>query len=277
MEAEVISFKKGILSQSGLQVQGATDESRHKFYAYSEVVSSYSGRLPGQMVAEAGRVLGQSFEADPSMYYATAFSPELAPGAKPCSIAKAKATRHEQLVARICTDMVRYASRFCYLDLAVTAWGQVVGVAIWVAPHSHISTWEMITSGCWKWPFVMSPFVVARSLFYNAIVEEHHLQKMAQPHWYLYMLGVAPVHQRQGIGTRLLEHGLARADTAREPRPAYLESFNPQNLSFYYRQGFKQLETACTPNENGPRFWMLARQPKREEWAINQSQVIQAN
>lgn len=61
----------------------------------------------------------------------------------------------------------------------------------------------------------------------------------AEPHWYLPMIGVDPARQGQGIGERLMAHALARCDA--DGRPAYLESSNPRNLSFYRRHGFEPL------------------------------------
>lgn len=57
------------------------------------------------------------------------------------------------------------------------------------------------------------------------------------PHWYLAMLGVDPVRQGRGLGSALLEAGLARVDA--EGALAYLESSNPKNVPLYERFGFE--------------------------------------
>lgn len=58
----------------------------------------------------------------------------------------------------------------------------------------------------------------------------------AGPHWHLAAVGVAPDRQGEGLGARLLAPMLARCD--RLGLPAYLESSNPRNVTFYERLGF---------------------------------------
>lgn len=79
-----------------------------------------------------------------------------------------------------------------------------------------------------------------------------------EPYWYLLVLGVDPSHQRQGIGSALLQHGLRQCD--RENRPAFLVSSNPVNNRFYERYGF---ETASTIQiETSPPMWPMIRDPQ---------------
>jgi ribosomal protein S18 acetylase RimI-like enzyme len=54
--------------------------------------------------------------------------------------------------------------------------------------------------------------------------------------WYLSIVAVDPTRQGQGLGRKLLEPTLAEAD--RVSAACYLETFSPQNLSFYERLGF---------------------------------------
>ena len=64
-------------------------------------------------------------------------------------------------------------------------------------------------------------------------VERVHLR---EPHYYLFAIGADPAHQGRGVGAALLAPMLARCDA--EKLPAYLESSNPANLTFYRRHGF---------------------------------------
>ena len=59
---------------------------------------------------------------------------------------------------------------------------------------------------------------------------------LAEPHWHLAAVGVAPDRQGEGLGARLLAPMLARCD--RLGLPAYLESSNSRNLTLYERLGF---------------------------------------
>ena len=55
-------------------------------------------------------------------------------------------------------------------------------------------------------------------------------------HWYLNVIAAKRGARSRGVGARLLEPFLERAD--REGVGIYLESSNPRNLSFYRRYGF---------------------------------------
>ena len=63
----------------------------------------------------------------------------------------------------------------------------------------------------------------------------------AEPHWYLPMIGVDPVHQGRGYGSALLRHALLQVDN--DHVAAYLESSNPANVPLYERHGFVVLGT----------------------------------
>ena len=62
-----------------------------------------------------------------------------------------------------------------------------------------------------------------------------------EPHWYLPLIGVDPLHQGRGYGSALMKHALQRCD--QENKLAYLESSNPRNLSLYIRHGFEIIGT----------------------------------
>ena len=62
------------------------------------------------------------------------------------------------------------------------------------------------------------------------------VQPPGDPHWYLNVIAARRGARSRGVGARLLEPFLDRAD--REGVPIYLESSNPKNLSFYHRYGF---------------------------------------
>jgi ribosomal protein S18 acetylase RimI-like enzyme len=74
-----------------------------------------------------------------------------------------------------------------------------------------------------------------------AVFEHMGRYHPSQPHWYLPLIGVDPVHQGKGYGSALLQHALLRCD--RDHAPAYLESTNPANLRLYERHGFEVLDT----------------------------------
>ena len=57
------------------------------------------------------------------------------------------------------------------------------------------------------------------------------------PHWYLAWFGVDGAIQGRGFGGDLMKHCLRIVDE--DHLPAYLDSPNPRNISFYERHGFE--------------------------------------
>lgn len=89
----------------------------------------------------------------------------------------------------------------------------------------------------------------------NAIESAHRVQP--PDHWYLEYIGVNDASRGTGIGSALLEGGLARTDAV--GLPVYLESSNPRNLSFYKGHGLTVTEQLDL--SNGPPQWLLWREP----------------
>ncbi|MEU2595851.1 GNAT family N-acetyltransferase [Streptomyces hirsutus] len=78
-------------------------------------------------------------------------------------------------------------------------------------------------------------------------------------HEYLWMIGVLPGRQGEGLGTALIGSVLDRCD--REGLPAYLEASSVRSRLLYERLGFVQ---ACEPLQlpGGPRMWPMWREPR---------------
>jgi len=66
------------------------------------------------------------------------------------------------------------------------------------------------------------------------------------PHFYLSLLGTHADHRGRGLGTALLEHGLALVDEQR--MPVHLESCNPVNDVLYRRLGFERSGEFAVPS-----------------------------
>ncbi|MCX3060178.1 GNAT family N-acetyltransferase [Streptomyces beihaiensis] len=78
-------------------------------------------------------------------------------------------------------------------------------------------------------------------------------------HVYLWMIGVAPGRQGQGLGTALMSPVLERCD--REGLPAYLEASNPRSRALYERLGFAFTGRAIDL-PGGPTMWPMWREPR---------------
>ncbi|MET9716338.1 GNAT family N-acetyltransferase [Streptomyces rochei] len=90
------------------------------------------------------------------------------------------------------------------------------------------------------------------------LTEDIHPSRPA--HAYLWMIGVAPERQGEGLGTALIASVLDRCD--RDGLPAYLEASSERSKGLYERLGF-----ACTGRvlhlPDGPRMWPMWREPRR--------------
>jgi ribosomal protein S18 acetylase RimI-like enzyme len=80
-----------------------------------------------------------------------------------------------------------------------------------------------------------------------------------EPHWYLPLIGVDPVHQRKGYGSALLQQALRECD--RDHLPAYLESTNSANIPLYERHGFRVLATIQVGSS--PPIFPMLREPRQ--------------
>lgn len=90
---------------------------------------------------------------------------------------------------------------------------------------------------------------------WEELLGRHHPRR---PHWYLQTLAVAPAAQRRGVGSALIEPGLARADAER--LPAFLETQREANIPFYRRFGFELTEEISLPDS--PPLWLMWREPR---------------
>jgi GNAT superfamily N-acetyltransferase len=138
--------------------------------------------------------------------------------------------------------------------------GQATGAAIWYAPDAHDLTPEQAEQVGWSQ--VEAQFgseAYKRFTDFYQYVSQVHKRIMAEPHWYLNLLGVSPHHQRQGIGSALIAPVLQQAD--RDNIPCYLETYKEQNVAFYQRHGFHLIESALEP-QSQVAFWSMRREPQ---------------
>jgi ribosomal protein S18 acetylase RimI-like enzyme len=128
------------------------------------------------------------------------------------------------------------------------------GVAVWLPPgKAHLGLLDQLR---------LIPAMVAtagrdlrRSLRGMAAFDAVHPH---EPHWYLWLMGVDPERQGEGLGSRLLAEVLDRCDTER--MPAYLEASTERNRALYLRHGFEDAGDLHLP-DGGPRLWRMWREP----------------
>jgi GNAT superfamily N-acetyltransferase len=69
-----------------------------------------------------------------------------------------------------------------------------------------------------------------------AVLDQMEAAHPTHPHWYLPWFGVHADQQGKGVGSQLMAQCLSVVDA--DHLPAYLESPNPRNVTFYERHGF---------------------------------------
>jgi ribosomal protein S18 acetylase RimI-like enzyme len=132
-------------------------------------------------------------------------------------------------------------------------------LAVWVSPgNTDFSFGQFYRSGFLTAVLLAGPRTMRRFLQMAIYVEKVNKSILARPHWHLMMVGVAPSQQGKGMGGRLLQPMLARADA--EGMPCMLESGNERNLTLYQRAGFEVVAQDQIPN-GGPQLWVMVREP----------------
>lgn len=131
------------------------------------------------------------------------------------------------------------------------------GGSLWLPPgeKKHLPLWKSLGLAA----------IMIRSDGFGSIIRgmkvDEGLSKKqpTSPHYYLHAIGAVPQHQGKGIGGKLMEAGLERADD--EKMPAYLESSKERNIPFYRRYGFKVVEEFI-PTPGCPPLWLMWREPQ---------------
>ncbi|HEV8574401.1 MAG TPA: GNAT family N-acetyltransferase [Dehalococcoidia bacterium] len=199
------------------------------------IVSLESARITG-----AGKVLGRAFWDDPAAIY----------------VMPDDAKRTEEL-AWFMTNAARYGDLFGSVD---TTADKVEGAAIWLPPaETHVSDEKMSEAGFDELADRLGEDGYERFGNMFGRMDELHERDMSDPHWYLFILGVDPPRQGQGMGSAIIRRGLDRADA--EDLPCYLETMKARNVPFYQKHGFEVVVDEIISN-GGPRLWTMRRQPR---------------
>lgn len=202
---------------------------------------AYTNLLTAELVKEAGEMAGRAFLNDPLSLYA-----------------ESDAAKRTRFITKLCTDSLRYGQRHGQVFRAGLA-NSLKGVAMWLPPQKpSVDLVKMLQAGAISWPFTFGWSTFSRFNHCQELCEQHHKKLMPEPHWYLMILAVDPESQGQGVGSKLLQPILTKAD--QEKLPCYLETYNQANLAFYARYGFKTVEE-LTISSGGPSVWMLRRNP----------------
>jgi GNAT superfamily N-acetyltransferase len=149
----------------------------------------------------------------------------------------------------------RFTQCFAYfLEMALplgVVWvaGPEDGVAVWTAPEQR-EAWELHP---WDQPRILA-MADDGGHRYEAFWDWVATHDPTEPSWQLDSIAVEPKLQGRGIGSALIEAGLAmaRADRA----GAFLSTGTQQNVAIYGRCGFRVYDEADAP-DGGPHVWFM--------------------
>ena len=183
-------------------------------------------------------VLARAFEHDPLFTYTFPHAPS-------------RRHLHQQFFR----PGLRYAQRYGLIQTT----SDLAGCALWLKPaHHEMTAWGLLRSGMFFLPLRIGFAPFRRFITFVNFAEAIHKQAIDRPHWYLFVLGVDPGLQGQGIGSALIQPMLAKADE--QQVPCYLETNGENNVRFYSHHGFEIVHNA-TVVKDGPPLWTMVRSP----------------
>ncbi|NJR20899.1 MAG: GNAT family N-acetyltransferase [Richelia sp. CSU_2_1] len=202
-------------------------------------------QLQRSQIASASEIAAKAFENDPVFAYLT---PE-----------------NRELRLQALTWLMGKAIEYCIPHNNVYTTPDLQGIAGWLPPYQFSSDPFQLLQLVMQLQLYNLPFKcgwnrAGRWLAFLSASEQAHQQDMGdRPHWYLELMVVNPASQGKGIGSRLLQPGLDRAD--RDGLPCYVVTFTEQAVRFYQKNGFEILRNQKL-SPNTPPFWTLKRNPR---------------
>jgi hypothetical protein len=191
--------------------------------------------LTEQQLPETINMIGRAFQKDP-------FSAHIYPDAE-------ERQRRLKLMFAIA---LRFSFR--YGEVSITPEG--TGAACWLPPEcTTVSFKQLLSIGALQLSLQMGLPAMGRINNSEGYMKSERRRCVPQPHWYLWVLGVDPDNQGQGLGGLLLRSGLERADAS--ALPCYLETMNPANVTLYQKFGFEIAGEGTMPHSNVTMWSML--------------------
>jgi GNAT superfamily N-acetyltransferase len=130
--------------------------------------------------------------------------------------------------------------------------GTYSGAALWLPPNVHPDVELLIA-------VLQSTGSDDAKKYGPEVFEKMDSYHPREPHWYLPLLGVDPLHHGKGLGSALMQYALAVCD--QDNKSAYLESSNSKNIPFYERHGFELIGTVQV--SMSPSIYPMLRKPSK--------------
>lgn len=135
------------------------------------------------------------------------------------------------------------------------------GAALWLTPgRTHMRVTDMWNAGMLRAPLAYGITGTAKVIGFAHHIDAMHKRCAPMPHYYLFLTGVEPSQQRQGVSTALLSHTLERIDSERIP--VFLETQSAGNVDIYEKLGFEVVEKKPFPVTSNVFNWGMLRRAK---------------
>ncbi|MDD5486151.1 MAG: GNAT family N-acetyltransferase [Dehalococcoidales bacterium] len=181
----------------------------------------------------------------------------------------AKAFRDYRMLEYFYPDAPRrhaIAETFIFITLSVCLkYGEVYttpetmkGIAAWLPPgKAPFGTWQLLRS-------VPLPVMLrfgrqggSQMRSYGEYADKLHRELVAEPHWFLQLLGVDPDYRGQGVSSRLVKPMLERID--REGLPCFVDTNTVKNAAIYRHFGFELVSESKVPGTELPHYALLRK------------------
>ena len=197
------------------------------------------GLLDARRVRAAAEALARAFQDDPLQSYTLPDPAE-------------RAARSPDHFA----PLLEYGLRF---GRVLTTEGEPKGAAIWLPPgETSVTDERAAAAGLDRLPTVLGADAADRFFSALAAIDPFHKTDVPPEHWYVFVLGVEPAAQGQGLGRALLAPVIEEA--RRDGLPCYLETSAPKNVDFYRHLGFRVLRDVVD-ERSGLRLWTFRLDP----------------
>ncbi len=103
--------------------------------------------------------------------------------------------------------------------------------------------------------------LIERMGIFEEIANSFQNEHVNFPHWYLAFIGIDPIYQTEGYGSKLLRMKLAEIDE--QNLPCYLHTENERNVKFYEHFGFELIGKNKVPNSDFYHHAMLRNRKKK--------------
>ncbi len=152
--------------------------------------------------------------------------------------------------------MLRYTFKFGRIHYTEDR----MAVAMWLGPDNPmVNDFRMFSMGLILYPFKIGFRNFMRAVDITAQWNREH-KKMNKRHYYLMVIAVEPEFQGKGIGSRLMQVGLDKAD--KDGLECFLETVTPEDVQFYKKHNFEIMVNNGFGNNN--QFWLMTRDPVAE-------------